>query len=102
MANGIQPLGSFSIPSSAKGIVDGAMPVEPQEGFNDLLVSSLQKAIDSQRISEQAIERNLTGEDITQVEVLSAVKKADMSLRMLIQIRNKLLEAYNEIKQMQM
>ena len=42
------------------------------------------------------------GGDITQVEVFSAFKKADLALRMLLQIRNGVLEAYNEIKQMQM
>ncbi|MDA1014547.1 MAG: flagellar hook-basal body complex protein FliE [Planctomycetota bacterium] len=78
------------------------MPVQQGTGFQDLLLNSLQQSIDAQRMSENAIESSLTGKDITQVEVLSAVKKADMSLRMMLQIRNKLLEAYNEIKQMQM
>jgi flagellar hook-basal body complex protein FliE len=30
------------------------------------------------------------------------MKKADLSLRMMIQVRNKIFDAYNEIKQMQM
>ena len=51
--------------------------------------------------AEQAVETSLTGGDITQIEVLSAVKKADLALRMMMQIRNKLLEGFNEIKQMQ-
>lgn len=100
--SGIQSIGSLGIPSAAKGLLSGAAPTQSQDGFQDLLVSSLQQTINSQRVSEQAVERSLSGDEITQVEVLSAVKKADMSLRMLLQIRNKVLEAYNEIKQMQM
>lgn len=100
--SGIQSLGSLSIPSSAKGLLGSVAPAKPQDGFQDLLANSLQQTINSHRAAESAVERNLSGEEITQVEVLSAVKKADMSLRMLLQIRNKVLEAFNEIKQMQM
>jgi len=42
------------------------------------------------------------GGNITNVEIFSAVKKAELALKMMLQVRNKLLEAYNEIKSMQM
>jgi len=46
-----------------------------------------------------AVMQALSGEDITQVEVMAAVKKADLALRKMLQVRNKLLDAYNEIQQ---
>ena len=52
--------------------------------------------------SQHAIESQMLGEGITQVEVLSAVKKADLALRLMMQIRNKVLEAYNEVQQIRM
>ncbi|MFO0939915.1 MAG: flagellar hook-basal body complex protein FliE [Pirellulales bacterium] len=39
----------------------------------------------------------LTGGDVSQAEVLTAVQKADMSFRLLMQIRNKLISAYEEL-----
>ncbi|VAX39805.1 hypothetical protein MNBD_PLANCTO02-2792, partial [hydrothermal vent metagenome] len=52
--------------------------------------------------AQAAIEESLAGGEITQVEVFTAMKKADLSLRMLMQIRNKVISAYNEIKGMQL
>jgi len=46
-----------------------------------------------------AVMQALSGEDVTQVEVMAAVKKADLALRMMLQVRNKLLDAYNEVQQ---
>ena len=48
-----------------------------------------------------SIQDAISGGEITQVEVATALKKADLSLRMMLQVRNKLLDAYNEIRQMQ-
>ena len=44
--------------------------------------------------------RALLGENVTQAEVFGAVKKADLSLRMLIGVRNKLLEGWQELQRM--
>ena len=42
------------------------------------------------------------GEDVTQIEAMTAMKKADLAMRLMIQVRNKIMDAYTEIKQMQM
>ena len=39
--------------------------------------------------------------DINEAEVLTAVQKADLAFRMLLQVRNKLIEAYREVQQIQ-
>ena len=65
-------------------------------GFEAMLAETMQL----ERTAQQNVETALTGGDITQAEVLSAVKKADLSLRLLMQIRNKTLAAYNEVQQM--
>ena len=41
----------------------------------------------------------MTGGDVNAAEVLTAVQKADLSFRMMTQIRNKLVEAYQEVKE---
>ena len=39
----------------------------------------------------------MTGGDVSQVEVFTSVQKADMAFRMLVQVRNKLMQAYEEL-----
>jgi flagellar hook-basal body complex protein FliE len=39
----------------------------------------------------------LSGEDVESVEVYSGLQKADMAFRLLVQVRNKLMQAYEEI-----
>jgi len=70
--------------------------------FKNMMLQSLNNANQLQVQSEQAIESGLIGDDITQAEVFTSIKKADLALRMMVQMRNKLLEAYNEIQKMQM
>ena len=60
----------------------------------------LQQTVGAEHAAQSAIETGLLGGDITQAEVMSAVKKADLSVRMLMQIRNKVIAAYNEIQAM--
>jgi flagellar hook-basal body complex protein FliE len=70
--------------------------------FQDVLLKSLEQVNDLDRQSQSIIAGALTGEDYTQAEVFTAVKKADLALRTMLQIRNKLLDAYNELKNLRM
>ena len=72
-------------------------PANPlAESFQALLGETLQL----EQNAQAQVETALTGGDVTQAEVLAAVKKADLSLRLLMQVRNKTLAAYNELQQM--
>jgi flagellar hook-basal body complex protein FliE len=70
--------------------------------FSQLLVDSLAETSRLDHQAQTAIERQLSGEDVTQIEVFTAVKKADLSMRMMLQVRNKLVEAWQEIQQLRM
>ena len=71
--------------------------------FQDILIRSLDQVNQLDAASQDAIAEQLSGsETMTQAEVFMAVKKADLAFRTMLQIRNKLVEAYNEIKQMRM
>ena len=51
-----------------------------------------------QQQADEAVESLFTGGDASPAEVLTAVQKADLAFRMLMQTRNKLVQAYQEIK----
>ena len=42
----------------------------------------------------------VTGQDVDPAVVLTSIQKADMAFRMMMQMRNKLVQAYQEIKEM--
>lgn len=73
---------------------------ESAEGpsFRELLLRSIQEVNSMQQAADQAVERLMLGEEVTPAEVLTAVQKADIAFKLMIQIRNKLVQAYQEIQ----
>ena len=65
--------------------------------FSDLLVGGIGRVNDMQLSADGQMEQLLTGGDVNQAEVFTSMQKADMSFRLLVQIRNKLMDAYGEI-----
>jgi len=75
----------------------------PKSGFDDTVKAvkeQLAKVNDLQQSSDISIKDLLSGknEDIT--SVVSAVAKADMSFKLLVGVRNKLIEAYKQTMNM--
>ena len=83
-------------PEKAKTTAAGA------EGgdFKNLLMKSINEVNRMQNEAEQATTDLVTGKADNQAEVFNAIKKADIAFQALMQIRNKLMDAYEEIKQM--
>ena len=93
----------ISFPSLApvEPIVSQDQATDTSSSFRSLLIDAFQQTNAQGQSAEFAIQEALSGNEITQVEVATALKKADLSLRMMLQVRNKLVDAYNEIRQMQ-
>ena len=66
--------------------------------FKDMLADSIQQVNTMQLEADQAVETMFTGGQINPAEVLTAVQKADLAFRLTMQMRNKLMEVYQEIK----
>jgi flagellar hook-basal body complex protein FliE len=88
-AAGVNALGSANA-NSLQG-TDGP-------SFKDYLVDSINQVNSMQQDADRAVETMLTGGDVNPAQVLTAVQKADLAFRMLMQIRNKLVSAYEEIQ----
>ena len=103
MANDISsqlPIG----PQQIGGSAELSRQVRPQstEGgsFKDLLMKNLEEVDRLQKDADVAFQRLVTGQQQNVTEVLSAVQKADLAFKTLMQIRNKLIDAYDELRQM--
>jgi flagellar hook-basal body complex protein FliE len=72
----------------------------PQDAasFKNFLMESLDQVNSLQQDADLAVQQLVTGGDANPAEVLTAVQKADLSFRMMMQVRNKLMQAYQEIK----
>jgi flagellar hook-basal body complex protein FliE len=82
--------------------IDGSDGVSSSgPSFKDYLVQSIQEVNNMQAAADQAVEKLATGGDVNPAEVLTAVQKADIAFQMMIQVRNKLTDAFTEIKNLQ-
>ena len=77
-----------------------AAPGAGQPSFRDLLKNQIERVNVMQQDADVAIENLATGKTENLGEVMTAVEKADLAFKTLMQIRNKLMDAYEEINRM--
>jgi flagellar hook-basal body complex protein FliE len=65
--------------------------------FLDLLMQGVDQVNRQQAESHDQVQQLLSGQDVNAAEVMTGIQKADLSFRLLVQIRNKLMQAYEEI-----
>lgn len=70
-------------------------------GFAETLKSKLNEVNDKQIESENVTERFIKGEDVPVHEVMMKAEEAKLSLQLAVEIRNKVMEAYQELNRMQ-
>jgi flagellar hook-basal body complex protein FliE len=78
------------------------LPGTDQEGkdFKSLLIDSINEVNKLQNEAEKATVNLATGKTDNIAEVFTAINKAEIAFDTLLQIRNKLMDAYEEIRQM--
>lgn len=67
--------------------------------FADSLHEQLNKVNSLQRDAKEAIEDLMAGRRDDVESVMIATEKADTAFRLLLQVRNKVMDAYDELKQ---
>jgi len=72
----------------------------PTLGFGKLLGEMVGKVSELQKTADQSIQSLAVGESKGLHEVMLAVEKSSISFQMLTQVRNKAMEAYQEIMRM--
>ncbi|MGE5239132.1 MAG: flagellar hook-basal body complex protein FliE [Chloroflexota bacterium] len=68
-------------------------------GFRDIMEDALGQLTRIQNEADQAVKDVASGCDITQAII--AMQKAEMSFQLMVEMRNRLLSAYDEISRMQ-
>lgn len=76
-------------------------PFEAQKSFASVLKESIDKVNELQVQSDKATEKLVNGENIDLHQVMIASQKASIAMQATLEIRNKVIEAYQETMRMQ-
>ena len=100
------PILPISNPSAIAGIGALARPGAPAssgaDAFGSILSNAMNNVESLRRDSQQSIDKLLSGEGVELHEVALATQKAQLGFEMFVQVRNKIVSAYQEVMRMQM
>ena len=93
--------------SPIPAIVDTIRPpaLEPnaaRPGFGDFLKASLATVESFNQAAEAAADRFLNGENEELHQVALAAQRAELSFELMLQVRNKVIQAYQEVMRIQL
>lgn len=76
-------------------------PAADGKTFSDLMSKSIEKVNEYQHEANRAIHELVAGRSKNIHETMLTLERADTSLKLMTQVRNKILDAYREIMRMQ-
>jgi len=93
----------ISIASHLQSLVPSLEPTQQKNetGFAEMLSDAIGETNAAQLKADKAVADLATGRADNIHEVMLSMEEADISMRMLVQMRNKVVEAYQEIIRMQ-
>lgn len=97
MINSVSLMSPMQVNEASKTAVSSS---EMQQNFSNALKDAIAKVNDQQIQSDVATNKLINGENIELHEVMIASQKASVTLNTTIEIRNKVIEAYQEIMRM--
>jgi len=92
------PLGEAAGTAGGTGAAAGG---NGAPSFGQVLKDSLAQVSSLQHDADSAIQSLATGGTATLHDTMLAVEKAELSFRLMLQVRNKIVEAYQEVLRMQ-
>jgi len=84
-----------------KNVVMSPGAADQGKTFSDILRNSVDKVNEMQVQADTAIKELVAGRSKNIHETLLTIERADTSLKLMMQVRNKILDAYREIMRMQ-
>ena len=92
--NGVGPVGPAGPTRPVKPADDAG------QDFAAMVKEQLQKVSQMQNEADEKVQQLLTGDSQNFTEVFTAARKAEVAFSLLMEIRNKLVGAYEEVKNM--
>lgn len=70
------------------------------DAFSDMVTKAIEKTADQQKLAEKMTVAAANGENVPMHEVIQAVGDAELTLQTMITVRDRAVEAYQEILRM--
>ena len=93
---------SLTAPVAGVAATPAALPGASGESFLTTLKDAMDKVTQAESRADGSVQALLTGQTANIHETMIALQKADVSFQMLLQVRNKMVGAYEEIMRMQL
>ncbi len=87
--------------SEGMSMPDMSASGEVAKGFGQMLTDSIEKVNEAQLKADSSIKELAAGRTKNIHETMLQIENADASLKLMMQVRNKVLDAYKEIMRMQ-
>ncbi|WP_432359346.1 flagellar hook-basal body complex protein FliE [Sporosarcina sp. UB5] len=99
------PIQSIRSASNVAGMMKNdkviqSTPFESQKSFGTMLKNAIQDVNVKQTESDKMTEKLILGEDVDLHNVMITAQKASIALNATVEVRNKVIEAYQEIIRM--
>ena len=102
MSMAVSPITS---PASISGVSAPTPPTAPTRpdgaSFGDMVKSGLEQVSAAEQGADDLVQKMASGQSVQPHEVMIATSKATLSVEMLSQVRNKALDAYREVMNLQ-
>jgi flagellar hook-basal body complex protein FliE len=85
------------IVSGIQHVIDKELGKSTGDAFQNMLVEEIDNLAGLQKNAGDLIKALALGQNVDLNDVVLAVEKADLSMRFALQLRNKVLEAYQEV-----
>jgi flagellar hook-basal body complex protein FliE len=76
--------------------------VEKESSFSNVIKDALDKVNDKQVDSNKKIEGLIKGESVSMHDIMISAQEAQMSMQLMVEVRNKVYEAYQELNRVQL
>lgn len=94
----LPPVPLQSLPSDTVSLGKG----DTGSGFSRIFEQAVARVEQYQQENRAQVDKFLAGEDVEVHDVVLATQKAELAFEMFLQVRNKVVQAYQEIMRMQL
>lgn len=99
----IQSIGtSATLNNISLNEVNSENNTDTNTNFSEVLVNAISNVNDSEVDANNKIEALIKGEDVSMHEVMLSMQESQLSLQALIEVRNNIVETYQEINKLQL
>ncbi|AUN15178.1 flagellar hook-basal body protein FliE [[Clostridium] sordellii] len=79
-----------------------AESIKKESSFSDVIKSAIDKVNDMQVDSNNKVKSLIKGGDVSMHDVMVSAQEAQMSMQLMIEVRNKVYEAYQDLNRVQL